>query len=210
MRLWYVAATRARDLLVLPRHSAKLSDNSWARLVDFGLEHLEALDTGIWEGRRAAAEVQQNSQTREVFATEAVAIYKLRRTLVWQRPSRDEADWVPPPSPREFFESPEDAEECADVPVPAVAGSTARGLILHKLIEEFLTAELRGGAPEIEQRTLELLRQLGIKPVDDPKAGIAPAEIAGTVVRTLSLPEIARLGRELIKLAATVLLTRAG
>ena len=127
VRLWYVAATRARDLLVLPRHSAKLSDNSWARLVDFGLEHLEALDTGIWEGRRAAAEKsQQNSQTREVFATEAVAIYKLRRTLVWQRPSRDEADWVPPPSPREFFESPEDAEECADVPVPAVAGSTTR------------------------------------------------------------------------------------
>ena len=31
VRLWYVAATRARDLLVLPRHSAKLSDNSWAR-----------------------------------------------------------------------------------------------------------------------------------------------------------------------------------
>src|SRR5271167_2720833 len=34
VRLWYVAATRARDLLVLPRHAAKLSDKSWARVVE--------------------------------------------------------------------------------------------------------------------------------------------------------------------------------
>ena len=42
VRLWYVATTRARDLLVLPRHSAKLPDNCWARIVDFGLESLDA------------------------------------------------------------------------------------------------------------------------------------------------------------------------
>ena len=111
VRLWYVATTRSRDLLVLPRHSAKLPDSSWARLVDFGLEHLETLDSNIWEGRRAAAKVEENVQTREVFAAEAGVIAKLRRTLVWQRPSRDEADWATPPSPAGLFENPEDAEE---------------------------------------------------------------------------------------------------
>ena len=71
VRLWYVATTRARDLLVLPRHSVRLPDNSWARIVDFGLEYLEALDSEIGEGRRTAAEVQENAQTREIFAAEA-------------------------------------------------------------------------------------------------------------------------------------------
>jgi ATP-dependent helicase/nuclease subunit A len=51
-------------------------------------------------------------------------------------------------------------------------------------MQEVLTGELQGGVSEIEHPTLELLGQLGIKPVD---------EIAGTVVRTLGLPEIARL-----------------
>jgi hypothetical protein len=71
-------------------------------------------------------------------------------------------------------------------------------LILHKLIEELLTGELLGGVLEIERRTVELLGQLGIKPVDDPRTGIAPTEIAGTVVRTLNLPEIAQLRSRLV------------
>ena len=82
--------------------------------------------------------------------------------------------------------------------MPAVAGSSTRGLILHKLIEELLTGELQGGIPQVERRALALLGQLGIKPVDDPKAGISPAEIAGTVMLTLSLPEIARFGSRLV------------
>ena len=44
VRLWYVAATRARDLLVLPRHTAKLSDKSWARIVDLDIAALPAID----------------------------------------------------------------------------------------------------------------------------------------------------------------------
>jgi hypothetical protein len=102
--------------------------------------------------------------------------------------------------PLPLFENPEDAEEATEIPAPAVARSSTRGLILHKLIEELLTGELQGGVLEIERRSIALLGQLGIKPVDDPKTGIAPTEIAGTVVRTLNLPEIAplhsRLGPE--------------
>jgi ATP-dependent exoDNAse (exonuclease V) beta subunit len=198
VRLWYVATTRARDLLVLPRHSGKLPDNSWARIVDFDLESLEGLDSEIWEGKRTAAEVQENGQTREIFAAEAAGIAKLRRTVVWQRPSRDEADGASALPTVPLFENPEDAEQSAAIPAPAIVGSSTRGLILHKLMEELLNGELQGGVPDIERRTLELLGQLGITPVADPKAGISQTEIAGTVVRTLSLPEIARLRSRLV------------
>ena len=88
---------------------------------------------------------------------------------MWQRPSRDEADGASALPALPLFENPEDAEESTEIPAPAVAGSSTRGLILHKLIEELLTGELQGGVLEIERRTVELLGQLGIKPVDDPK-----------------------------------------
>jgi hypothetical protein len=172
---------------------------SWARLVDFGLESLEGLDSEIGEGKRTASEPQENRQTREIFAAEAARIATLKRTLAWQRPSRDEADGASalPPSP--LFENPEDAEEATEIPAPAVAGSSTRGLLLHKLIEEILTGELQGGVQDIERRTVEFLGQLDIKPVDDPQTGIAPKEIAGTVVRTLNLPEIAQLHSRLVR-----------
>ena len=198
VRLWYVATTRARDLLVLPRHSAKLPDNSWAKIVDFGLKSLDGLNSQVWEGRRTAVDAQENAQTRQTFAAEATRIATLKRTVVWQRPSRDEADGALALPPLPLFENPEDAEEATEIPAPAVAGSSTRGLILHKLIEELLTGELEGGVLEIERRTLELLGQLGIKPVDDPKTGIAPTEIAGTVVRTLNLPEIVQIRSRLV------------
>jgi ATP-dependent exoDNAse (exonuclease V) beta subunit len=198
VRLWYVATTRARDLLILPRHSAKLPDNCWARIVDFGLASLAGIESEIGEGRRIAAEVKENAQTREIFATEAARIAKLSRTLVWQRPSRDEADGASALPPLPLFENSEDAEEPIEISAPAVAGSSTRGSVLHKLIEELLTGELQDGVPQIERRTLELLGQLGIKPVDDPKTGISPTEIARTVTRTLTLPDIAALRSRLL------------
>jgi exodeoxyribonuclease-5 len=42
VRLWYVATTRARDLLILPRHSVELSDKSWAKIVDLQMDKLLA------------------------------------------------------------------------------------------------------------------------------------------------------------------------
>ena len=45
--------------------------------------------------------------------------------------------------PFPLFENPEDAEEATQIPAPAVAGSSTRGLILHKLIEELLTANCK-------------------------------------------------------------------
>ena len=89
VRLWYVAATRARDLLVLPRHTAALSDKSWARTVDLDLPSLPALDLDrIGAAKPRMADTTENSQTRAIFASEAERIAKAERKITWHRPSR--------------------------------------------------------------------------------------------------------------------------
>jgi len=199
VRLWYVAATRARDLLVLPRHSAKLPDKCWALIVDLGLAALDGLDPArLGEGKNAAVEPHENTQTRAIFADEAARIVKGVNRITWQRPSRDEVEAGPPAESVPLFESAEDAEEAAAVPVPAVAGSSTRGILLHKLMEEVLTGETPASLAMLVQRASELLAQLGIEPVADPKAGISTVELATTVVRTLSLPEIQKLRPRLV------------
>ena len=65
-------------------------------------------------------------------------------------------------------------------------------------MEEVLLGETNDGAPYLEQRSRELMAQLGIEPADDPKAGISPVELAATVVRTLNLPEIQKLRPRLL------------
>nr|WP_230426132.1 hypothetical protein [Ralstonia syzygii] len=44
IRLWYVAATRARELLVLPRLGTLPSKSAWIGLVDLSLAELPGLD----------------------------------------------------------------------------------------------------------------------------------------------------------------------
>ena len=56
-----------------------------------------------------------------------------------------------------------------------------------------LTGEIQDAVPVLERRAVELLAQLGREPSADPEYGIAPKELAETMARTLSLPEIATL-----------------
>ena len=44
IRLWYVAATRARELLVLPRLDVTAKRSAWISLLDLSLAELPALD----------------------------------------------------------------------------------------------------------------------------------------------------------------------
>jgi ATP-dependent exoDNAse (exonuclease V) beta subunit len=92
------------------------------------------------------------------------------------------------------FSDPESVEEAA--PVIEIVGSATRGIILHKLMEEVLTGETQDAAAEC--RAAELLAQLGIEPSADPKVGIAPKELATTIVRTLDLPEITAIRPHLV------------
>src|SRR6185369_10959549 len=91
IRLWYVASTRARELLVLPRLDVAAKRSSWISLLDLSLTELPALDLAHLPPEigpeRASA---QNAQTREIFAAEAERIAEHRKRIVWLAPSRDE------------------------------------------------------------------------------------------------------------------------
>jgi hypothetical protein len=137
-------------------------------------------------------------QTREVFAGEATFIAKNRKKIVWHRPSRDELDGGAQFDSVPLFEiSGDDGADTAEIPITEIVGSSTRGTILHKLMEEILNSEISDRAADLEIRAGELLAQLGIKPATNAKDGISPTEVAATVVRTLSLKEIRELRSQL-------------
>ena len=91
IRLWYVATTRARELLVVPRFADALPNSSWGRLVDLDLASLPAIEVPEDVGQLVRAEVdRENLQTAEIFAEEAGRIASLSHQVRWLAPSRDE------------------------------------------------------------------------------------------------------------------------
>jgi exodeoxyribonuclease-5 len=196
VRLWYVAAARARDLLVLPRHFAKVSDKSWAKIVDLGLTTLSAINPAdLGAEMFPPISSTENTQTDALFTDEAKKIADTAITIRWHRPSLHEAD-APPSEPLPVFSEPESAE--TDAAALEVTGSATRGTILHKLMEEVLTGETQDSILDLERRATELLTQLGREASSDPKFGISPTELASTIDQTLNLPEVVALRPRLI------------
>lgn len=194
VRLWYVATTRARDLLILPRHSTKLSDKSWTRIVDLGLEELPAFGaTSIRVPVEVPPRSGENLQTREIFAAEAAKIIADRKTVTWRRPSRAELDLQESDAVESAVTT-----EAVEIPPSVVVGSSTRGVILHKLIEEILMGETQDTSADVEARAGELLTQIRIKAAQEPQADISPAELSATILRTLALPEIKALRHRLV------------
>ncbi len=201
VRLWYVAATRARELLVLPRLDVDTAASAWVSVFDLDLPGLPALDLDHLPLEVVAGEPGPvNEQTRDVFAAEAAAIAERTRSIVWRTPSRDEGA----AHPVEREEAPTilvtdgDGAPADGADAAAIQGGRARGLILHKLIEEVLTGETAEILPDLRARAEALIRTLDQPVVDDPAEGLAPAELADCVVRALSLPEIADLKHRLV------------
>jgi ATP-dependent exoDNAse (exonuclease V) beta subunit len=184
------------DLLVLPRHKTKLSDKSWARIVDLDIAALPAINAADLGAEMSLPTAPaENTQTETVFADQAKCISEAATAIQWRRPSLHEAD-APQSEPVPVFSDPESVE--AAIPVIEIAGSATRGIILHKLMEEVLTGETQDATAELERRATELLAQLGLEPSADPKVGIAPKELATTIVRTLDLPEITAIRPHLV------------
>ncbi|MYE02932.1 MAG: AAA family ATPase, partial [Alphaproteobacteria bacterium] len=186
VRLWYVAATRARELLVLPRLDVDAAASAWISVVDLDLPGLPALDLDRLPSELGAGESgAQNEQTREVFAAEAAAIAERTRSIVWRTPSRDEG--AARPVVREeaptILVTDGDGAPAGGAAAAAVQGGRERGLILHKLIEEVLTGETAEAQLELVARAETLIRALGLPVLDDPAKGLAPNEIAGGVLR---------------------------
>ncbi|MDX2387800.1 AAA family ATPase [Sinorhizobium medicae] len=196
VRLWYVAATRARELLVLPRLDVTPSKSAWIGLVDLTLASLPAFDAShLPLDAIVTAGGATNSQTRDGFAAEASAIADRQVRLTWLAPSRDENPTGTVLQEEEadiWAGSDDDTPSELGVPM-AVQGGRERGLVLHKLMEEVLTGETDDASAALARRAEELIRALGKVPVADPAAGLAPEELAGCVTRTLALPEIAAL-----------------
>lgn len=196
IRLWYVAATRARELLVLPRLDVAARSSAWISLLDLSLPDLPSLDVSHFAADAGAgATAQENGQTREIFAAEAAAISARQRRIVWLVPSRDEFG-AGPVLKREvpgILLADREDESVEENPPINVQGGRERGLLLHKLIEELLTGETEETEKALRARAATLICALNRPVVDDPALGPAPAELATTVMRALALPEIAAL-----------------
>ena len=201
IRLWYVAATRARELLILPRLDVPPTRTAWIALVDFSLAEVPGLDIGHHplEFEAGAAGIE-NPQTRGRFVLEAATVTDRQRRIVWLAPSRDEGTDAPAldVQPLQIFatDTDDEAEEAGHT--YTIRGGRERGVILHKLIEEVLTGETPETLPALVARAERLIRVLGHPVADDPAQGLAPAELAGCVVRALSLPDIADLRPRLV------------
>ncbi|MYC81302.1 MAG: AAA family ATPase [Acidobacteria bacterium] len=202
VRLWYVASTRARELLVLPRLDVNAAAAAWHSVVELGLPALSALDLSHLPPEAGVDDHEsENEQTREVFASEAAVIAARHWRIAWRVPSRDE-DTAQPVLREE--EAPAILATDGDG-APADGASTAtiksgweRGTILHKMIEEVLTGETAETQQELVARAETLIKALGLPVMDDPTHGLAPIELAGCVLRTLSLPEVASLKPRLV------------
>ncbi|MBA3896102.1 MAG: UvrD-helicase domain-containing protein [Sphingomonadaceae bacterium] len=197
VRLWYVAATRARELLVLPRPSLPPGTRTWSQLLDLDLANLPPIDVAhLPADIGARPDEPANEQTREIFRSEAVAIDEATSKLEWIVPSRSEAIDAGASKPAPLVLAAGDDELPAVV--ANVQGGRERGLILHKLLEECISGELIEEQAAIEARATGLIADLGLVAADDPTHGLAPFELAAAVVRTLALPEIAAVRLALV------------
>jgi ATP-dependent exoDNAse (exonuclease V) beta subunit len=185
-RLWYVACTRARELLVVPE-LPQAEQRSWARIVDLVHHDLPLLDLSRFEqAPRPAAADLPNVQTRDIFETERAAISAAAVPLTWLQPSNQDPDRVPMTETIAL-----DSGDAQETGLPIGAGRV-RGLALHKLMEEVLTGELGEDLAKFAGRARELIAELVADREDE--AGLPEAEeIASTAWRTLHLPEIAAL-----------------
>lgn len=184
-RLWYVATTRARDLLVIPDLPGA-SSRSWSRVMDLGQSRLGELRTDALPATEPSPpHTQANEQTETVFLAEGERVDAASEPIIWDRPSDSD---------------PDRSENLADsfvvdveIDGQRVVGAGAlRGNVLHKLMEELLNGELPAAHNQIVLRAAELLDQL--QPAVDEKvmtAGPEPVEMATTALRTLALPELA-------------------
>jgi CRISPR-associated exonuclease Cas4 len=183
LRLLYVACTRAMDLLVLPEFSWS-GQQSWARAVDFKVDQLPELNIAHLSKKTYEKPADaSNTQSLEQFKNEQIEVERAFARLRWINPSDGDPDIV-------AFEVPTTAtwELPADTVLVRGAG-TLRGIVLHKLMEEFVTAELTADTKAVVERSRRLLEELsGSAEVPD----LDLEELAGTALRTWSLPELAQ------------------
>jgi CRISPR-associated exonuclease Cas4 len=190
-RLWYVACTRARELLIIPE-LPQAEQKSWARIVDMAHRELPPLSCGHFTLTPAPINADPpNVQTSERFATEHAVVDAAAIPLTWIRPSDHDPDRLPTTEAIAL-----ESGDAPEIDAPVGAGRV-RGLILHKLMEEVLTGELVEDVGQFAGRAHALLLELVLDPAE---GGALPdcEEIAACAWRTLQLPDIAALRARLV------------
>lgn len=194
VRIWYVAATRAKDLLIVPRFSRDWKD-SWARMVDLKFDKQTALDVShLPTDMPSLDEFEDNLQDAATFRAQNEKVVSAPRPLRWAAPSRHE--WSPFASgfslPDELVASVPDLD-----PYAGIDGGAERGTILHKLMEEVLNGETGDGHEELKARAATLCRQF-LSSAGREVRDLIPDEMARTVMRTLQIPLVAELRHRLL------------
>ncbi|MGG5819369.1 UvrD-helicase domain-containing protein [Falsiroseomonas sp. HW251] len=178
-RLWYVATTRARDLLLMPRTSGAGSTRDWWSLIDFQLGSLPEL-TGVGPGVLPTSPEPPNGQDLATWRDEAARIRASIPRFERTTPHLPSEDGEALPQPVVVLDP--------DFPTAAteVRGGLRRGLVMHKLMEEVLTGETADNESALAARCIELNSQLpeSLGPSADPD------DTARLIVATLNLPEI--------------------
>lgn len=185
-RLFYVAFTRARDLLILPKvpHTGA---KGWTRVVHDPFHDIPELNVSTFMRKGFEMGSQgTNEQSAELFAQQQRTISENVRHVTWIRPSLDDLDRV---ETSELLVS--EAPDAVETPV-AVGAGRVRGLVLHKLMEEVLSGELGDHESTLVARASVLLSQLDDQ-VDASASLPDPKELGSTIARTLELPDIAQL-----------------
>ncbi len=190
-QLWYVACTRARDLLVLPE-IPDAEAHSWARVIDLAFAELPEVQLPTAESSdipRGAA--GRNTQTAEVFLAEQAAVEAISGSLEWLRPSEADGDRM------EQVDAEWNSDTPRSVPGTIVGAGRFRGLVLHKLLEELLLGELEQQAAALEVRAVELLSQL--MPLA-AASEVSPdaAELASTALAASTMPELSDIWPKLV------------
>ena len=200
VRLWYVALTRARDLLLLPRQSER-SGSDWWRLIDVDVDSLPAFDAGRFDVTEVIPHTPApNHQDAATWKREHADIAANLRKITWRRPSRHEDTGQREAEPATVSSGIEIADETHDEWNGWSNGQERlkRGLILHKLMEEALTGETPDEEGPLRARAAELIDQQGLEDAANPSSHISSVRMAAMVVRTLNRPEIAALRPRLV------------
>ena len=191
-RLWYVACTRARDLLVLPCIPGAVAA-SWARVVDLAHQDLPELGFDhLARMPRQGGPGYSNSESAAVFKAGDELISAVSETLDWLRPSDGDQDRAPIAK----LQSDDDRAGLPETRLVLGAGRV-RGRVLHKLLEEMLVGELDQASAALERRAAELLEQLA-PAVPEMSAAPDAAEMAKTALATTLLPEIKAIWPRLV------------
>ena len=195
VRLLYVALTRAQELLFMPRFN--IEPQGWLAHVELNLSELKTLkiSSGQIEVGRESTSVT-NQQTKRIFDIEQNKLGNNKLQIKRQRPpsKSDRSDEPETDEDDSIALTVLEDESTAEAGEKSkVQGGKWRGDILHKLIEEVLTGETAENKTDLADRARELTLSLDLKMAQDPSEGLVSGELADSVIRALSLPEISVL-----------------